>query len=184
MSTSVVYGKVNHRIFEITQDVRFTELIQNISDRHFFGGPRRQTQQMAQTEEWPPTRQRPCPSVCSTYNDQPVHPTTRSFLYADYLCIATQKQSFDEVDTTLGDALADLSPYYAANHLRANPEKTKISNFHLKNRDAQRELKVVWHRKLLACSHIKASLSRSYSRPIPHVQRPHCEDQCKNRSQE
>ena len=54
---------------------------------------------------------------------------------------------------TLGDALAGLTPYYAANHLRANPEKTQISTFHLKNLDAQRELKVVWHGKLLAFSH-------------------------------
>ena len=29
-----------------------------------FCGPRRLTQQMVQTEEWPSTRQRPCPSVC------------------------------------------------------------------------------------------------------------------------
>ena len=73
--------------------------------------------------------------------------------YADDLCIATQKQSFEEVEKTLGDALAGLTPYYAANHLRANPEKTQISTFHLKNRDAQRELKVVWHGKLFAYSH-------------------------------
>ena len=29
-------------------------------------------------------------------------------MYADDLCIATQKQSFDEVENTLGDALADM----------------------------------------------------------------------------
>ena len=60
---------------------------------------------------------------------------------------------FEEVEKTIGDALAGLTPYYADNHLRANPEKTQISTFHLKNRDAQRELKVVWHGKLLAYSH-------------------------------
>ena len=74
-------------------------------------------------------------------------------MYADDLCIATQKQSFEEVEKTLGDTLAGLTPYYAANRLRANPEKTQISTFHLKNRDAQRELKVVWHGKLLTFSH-------------------------------
>ena len=84
---------------------------------------------------------------------QPVHPNTRRFLYADDMCIATQKQSFEEVENTLGDALAGLTSYYAANHLRTNPEKINISTFHLKNRDAQRELKVVWHGKLLAYSH-------------------------------
>ena len=54
---------------------------------------------------------------------------------------------------TIGDALAGLTPCYAANHIRANPETFPISTFHLKNRDAQRELKVVWHGKLLAYCH-------------------------------
>ena len=84
-------------------------------------------------------------------NGHPVHTNTRSFLYADDLFIATQKQSFEEVEQTLGDAIAGLISYYAANHLRANPEKTQIiSTFHLKKRDSQRDLKVVWHGKLLA----------------------------------
>ena len=56
------------------------------------------------------------------------------------------------VETTLGDALAGLTPYYAVNHLRANPEKSQISTFHLNNQDAQRELKVVWHGKLYVLS--------------------------------
>ena len=50
---------------------------------------------------------------------------TRSFLYADDLCIASQKSSFEEVEKALSDALADLVPYYALNHLRANPERPK-----------------------------------------------------------
>ena len=70
-------------------------------------------------------RQRLCPSVVqhNYTHDQPFHPNTRSFLYADDLCIATQKQSFEEVVQTLGDALQGLTPYYAANHLSANSEK-------------------------------------------------------------
>ena len=48
-------------------------------------------------------------------------------MYVDDLCNATQKQSFEEVEHTLGDAPAGLTPYYAANHLRANPEKTQIN---------------------------------------------------------
>ena len=57
-----------------------------------------------------------------------------------------RNQSFEEVEEPLSDALADLIPYYAANHLRANPDKTQISAFHLKNRDANRptEDQVVW----------------------------------------
>ena len=144
---SGAYATVNHRIltrkfFGITQDVRLTELIQNmLSNRRFLwtssanaadGADRRMAFHKAAS------------LLFNIYtNDQPVHPNTRSFLYADDLCIATQKQSFEDVEKTLGDALAGLTPYNAANHLRANPEKTQISTFHLKNRDAQRELKVI-----------------------------------------
>ena len=78
-------------------------------------------------------------------NDQPIHPGTKSYLYADDLCIASQKQSFEDVEKALGDALAGLAPYYAANHLRANPEKTQLSVFHLKNRAADRQLRVRWY---------------------------------------
>ena len=66
---SAACDTVNHRIlnrnlFEITQDVRLTELIQeHVIKQTLLCGPRRQTQQMAQTEEWPSTRQRPCHSV-------------------------------------------------------------------------------------------------------------------------
>ena len=92
---------------------------------------------------------------CSTsINEQSIHPNTRSFLYADDICIATQKQSFEADEKTLGDAFADLTPYYAANNLRANPEKSQLSTFHLKNRDAQREVNVVGStlERSLACN--------------------------------
>jgi len=45
-------------------------------------------------------------------NDQPVSPGTRSFLYAADVCVATQKKSFKEVNSSLGDALDNLIPYY------------------------------------------------------------------------
>ena len=53
------------------------------------------------------------------------------------------------MEKALSDALAGLTPYYAANHLRANPEKTQLSVFHLKNRDANRQLRVRWYGKWL-----------------------------------
>ena len=88
------------------------------------------------------------PLCCSTY-DQPVHPNTRSFL-TPMICALPHRSNPLRRWKRL---LVGLTPYYAANHLRANPEKTQISTFHLKNRDEQRELKVVWHGKLLAYSH-------------------------------
>ena len=162
---SAAYDTVNHRILtrklcEITQDVRLTELIQNmLSNRRFFVDLVGKRSRWRRQKNGLPQGSVLAPLLFNIYtNDQPVHPNTRSFLYADDMCIATQKQSFEEVEKTLGDALAGLTPYYAANHLRANPDKTQISTFHLKNRDAQRELKVVWHGEILAYSHKPAYL--------------------------
>ena len=164
---SVGYDTVSHRIltrklFEIKQDVRLTELTKNmLSDRRFLltssaSAANGAGMLMAFHKAAPLTI---CCST-STYiqmtsrhdadddDDDDDDPNTRSFLYADGLCFATHK-----VEHTLGDALEGLTPHNAANHLRANPETTQIRTFHLNNREAQRELKVAWHGKLLAYSH-------------------------------
>ena len=80
-------------------------------------------------------------------------------------------QSFEEVEQTLGVALAGLTPYDSGNHLRANPEKTQICTFHLKNRDALRLLKVVWHGKLLAYSHKPVYLGVTLDRFLTYKDR-------------
>ena len=136
---SAAYDTVNHRIltrkfFEITEDVSLTELIQNmLSNIRFFVYLVGKRSRLRRQKNGLPQGSVLAPLLFNIYtNDQPVHTNTRRFLYADDLCIATQKQSFEEVEKTLGDALAGLTPYYAANHLRANPEKTQLSTFHPK----------------------------------------------------
>ena len=42
-------------------------------------------------------------------NDQPLHDGTRSFLYADDICVAAQYSSSTEVERTIGDALDKLT---------------------------------------------------------------------------
>ena len=66
-------------------------------------------------------------------NDQHVHSETRSFIYADDLCTATQRSTFEQTKTILTEALHNLGEYYEMNHLRANPDKTQTCAFHLKN---------------------------------------------------
>ena len=77
-------------------------------------------------------------------NDQPIHDGTRNFIYADDLCVTAQYSSFTEVETTMGDALEELTQYYRSNSLRANPDKTHVTAFHLRNKEANRSLKVEW----------------------------------------
>ena len=82
-------------------------------------------------------------------NDQPIHDGTRNFIYADDLCVTAQYSSFTEVETTIGDAPEELTQYYRSNSLRANPDKTQVTAFHMRNKEANRSLKVEWNRTKL-----------------------------------
>ena len=83
------------------------------------------------------------PMLFNVYtHDQPVQNETRSFIYADDLCIATQRSTFEQTETILTEALHNLREYYKRNHLHANPDKAQICAFHLKNREASRKLNI------------------------------------------
>ena len=73
-------------------------------------------------------------------NDQPVHDGT--FIYADGLCIIAQFPTFSQVESTIEEALGELTEYYRNNSL---PDKTQVTAFHLQNREAKRSLKVSWN---------------------------------------
>ena len=78
-------------------------------------------------------------------NDQPVPADTRSFIYADDLCIASQGNDFNNIEASLTSALSTMTTYYDTNQLRANPSKAQVCAFHLRNREAKRELNVMWN---------------------------------------
>ena len=78
-------------------------------------------------------------------DDQPIHADTRSFIYADNLCIASPRNDFNNIEASLTSALSAMTTYYDTNQLRANPSKTQVCAFHLRNREAKRELNVVWN---------------------------------------
>ena len=67
-------------------------------------------------------------------NDQHIYPGTRSFIYADELCVTAQYLSFTEVEDTIEDAFQEIIQYYRSNSLRANTEKTQVTAFHLRNK--------------------------------------------------
>ena len=79
-------------------------------------------------------------------NDQPLHNGTHSFIYADDPCVTVQQSSFVEVETTIEESLSDLTQYYRSNNLHTNPDKTQVTAFHLRNKEAKRMLKVKWNR--------------------------------------
>ena len=78
-------------------------------------------------------------------NDQPLHDGTRNSVYADDLCVTAKYSSFTEVEHTIEKALDERTIYYRSNSLRANPNKTHVTAFHLKIRYANRALEVKWN---------------------------------------
>ena len=86
------------------------------------------------------------PTLFNIYtNDQPILDGTRSFIYADNLCITAQYPTFKEVEQQIEEALGELTHYYRSNSLRANPHKMQVTAFHLRNREAKRSLQVLWN---------------------------------------
>ena len=72
-----------------------------------------------------------------------VHADTRCFIYADDLSIASQRNDFNNIEASLTSAL--ITTYYDTNQLRANHSKRHVCAFRLRNREANRELNVVWN---------------------------------------
>ena len=87
-----------------------------------------------------------CPPSFSTSTQQLPLNGTRSFIYADDLCVTAQQPSFVEMETTIEESLSELTQYYKSNNLRANPDKTQVTAFHLRNKEAKITLKVKWNR--------------------------------------
>ena len=75
-----------------------------------------------------------------------INPRTKTsrFIYAEDLCITFQESSFEAAEQNLTDSLTLLTEYYAMSHLKTNASKTQVCAFHLRNREANRPLRVTW----------------------------------------
>ncbi|KAJ8370885.1 hypothetical protein SKAU_G00109130 [Synaphobranchus kaupii] len=54
------------------------------------------------------------------------------------------EDTFEEVEKNLTSTLDNLTTYFEINHLKANPQKTQVCAFHLRNHVAKRPLKISW----------------------------------------
>ena len=57
----------------------------------------------------------------------------------------SQGNDLNNIEASLMSALSTMTTYYDTNQLRANPSKTQVCAFHLRSREAKRELNVVWN---------------------------------------
>ena len=143
---------MNHRLliqklYNITQDSALCRVIQNLlSNKRFYVELNNERSRWRLQKNGLPQGSVFSPILFNIYtNDQPIHDGTRSFIYADDLCITAQYPTFTEVEDTIEEALSELTQYYRNNSLRANPDKTQVTAFYLRNREVKRSLNIAWN---------------------------------------
>ena len=133
---SAAYDTVNHRfliqkLYNITQDSALCGVVQNLlSNRRFYVELNNERSRWRLQKNGLPQGSTLSPIPFNIYtNDQPIHDGTRSFIYADDLCITAQYPTFTEVEDTIEEALSELTQYYRNNSLRTNPVRRKSRRF-------------------------------------------------------
>ena len=75
--------------------------------------------------------------------------------------------------TTIEESLSELTQYYRSNNLRANPDKLKVTAFHLRNKEAKRTLKVQWNMTALENTPHPKYLGVTLDRTLSYKQHIH-----------
>ena len=96
---SAAYDTVNHRLlihklYNTTQDSKLCRVVQNLlSNRRFYVELNKERSRWRKQKNGMPQDSVLAPTLFNIYtNDQPIHYGTRSFIYADDLCITAQYQ--------------------------------------------------------------------------------------------
>ena len=106
-------------------------------------------------------------------NDQSLHNGIRGIIYADDLCVTAQQPSFVGLDITIKESLIELTQNYRSNNLHENPDKTQVTAYHMRNKEAMRTLKVKWNRTYLDNTPHLKNLCDSLDRTLVYKQHIH-----------
>ena len=105
---SAAYDTVNYRrllskVLEMTGDINLTDLVRTmLESRRFFVVLNGKKSRWRRQRNRLPQGSVLAPMLFNIYtNDQPIHADTRSFIYADDLCIASQGNDFSNIEALL-----------------------------------------------------------------------------------
>ena len=158
MDMSDVYDTVNHRLLiwkhNTTKHCALCKVIQNMfSNRILYVDLNNERSRwIRQNNGLPQGSVLSLTLPNSTYlhinistNDQPVHYGTRSFIDVDNMCITAHYPTFSQAEIIIEQVPDEFTEYYRNNILRTNPDKTKVSAFHIRNGEVKRTLNVSWN---------------------------------------
>ena len=177
MDLTAAYDTVNHKtlllkVAKMIKNKTIVSIIKSLlSNRRFFVEMDGKKSRWRIQKNGLPQGSVLAPTLFNIYtNDQPKFLNIRRFIYADDLCLATQATTFESIESRLTDALKELTDYYQRNSLNANPGKTQVCAFHLKNHLARRRLKVQWNQQELECNDFPVYLGVTLDRTLSYAE--------------
>ena len=174
---TAAYDTVNHRtlllkLARIVQNNKIVKIIESLlTNRRFYVEMDGKKSRWRRQKNGLPQGSVLAPKLFNIYtNDQPEFENTRRFIYADDLCLATQSPDFQTIEERLTASLCSLTEYYKQNTLNANPGKTQVCAFHLRNHQANKKLNISWNGKALEHNNYPVYLGVTLDRTLSFSQ--------------